>query len=215
MVPAPARPAAPPGSDPENQARGRYPASGGNGNRDGRDGVEVILNIIALAMSGLAIITSTYVALKHEGLQKAANFVPAYTALLRQYQSMEFHDHYTYVTTRLRAENDPEAGMSGLPDEARRAVYDVAYFYQGFGVMYLLGVLDDEILPTMRPRSLKVWEAIEPYVQREREICGFNEVYVLRALEEFATETRSARSTRRRGEFVKAQRIRKGAVGME
>jgi hypothetical protein len=67
----------------------------------------VILNIIAIVLSGAALATSTYIALQHRELQKAANFIPAYMQLIKEFRTMEFNDNYRYVTTQLQAEHDP------------------------------------------------------------------------------------------------------------
>lgn len=151
----------------------------------------VIFNIIAIVLSVVALATSTYTAWRHQALQKAANFIPTYMQLLKQCQTMEFHDHYRYVTTQLKAEHDPKLGISGLPDDARRAVYDIAYFFHSVGILVLLRFLDDRILPAMRPRVINVWEAIEPYVEHEREILGFGEHHYMRVLEEFAKDAKA------------------------
>ena len=87
-------------------------------------------------------------------------------------------------------------GISGLPDDARRAVYDVAFFFQGFATLRLLDVLDEEIMPTTRPRLVAVWEAVEPYVERERELHGYSGIYFLRVLEEFVKEAKICRQDR-------------------
>jgi hypothetical protein len=175
----------------------------------------VVLNIVAIVLSAVAFVTSTFIALQHQALQKAANFAPTYIQLLKQYQTIEFHDRYRYVTTKLKTEHDPKLGISGLPDDARRAVYDIAYFFQGYGMFRLLRILDDQVLPTMQPRILAVWEAIEPYVERERELHGFSGLYILRVLEEFVKDAKAlppgslnAMLTRRR--FVKIQRGLRG-----
>ncbi|MGI8330437.1 DUF4760 domain-containing protein [Actinomadura scrupuli] len=170
----------------------------------------MIFNVVATVLSLAAFLSSTYIALEHRVLQKRANFIPAYMQVLDEFRTMEFHDNYRYVTTRLRVEHDPQLGISGLPEEARRAVYDIAYFYQGVGMLRLQQVLDDETLPTMRVRTIRVWEAVAPYVERERELQGLGEIHLLRILEEFAKKAREQPSalaggllTRRR--FVKIQ----------
>ena len=151
----------------------------------------MIFNVIAIAVSAVALITSTYIALQHQALQKTANFAPVYMQLLMQFQTMEFHDHYRYVTTKLTAEHDPKLGISGLPDDARRAVYDIAYLFQGYGIMHILRIVDDQIIPAMQLRAFAVWEAIEPYVERERELQGLSGLYMLRGLEELAKDASS------------------------
>jgi hypothetical protein len=170
----------------------------------------MIFNIVAIITSVVAFIASTYIALQHRALQKNANFIPAYMQILKEFRNVAFHDNYRYVTTQLQAEHDPKLGISGLPDEARRAVYDIGYFYQGFGMLRLMRVLDDQVLPTMQARIVRVWEAIEPYVERERELQGLSGLYFMRILEEFAKEAKELPSEAvnmaltRRG-FVKIQ----------
>ncbi|HEY4024266.1 MAG TPA: hypothetical protein VGM75_36660, partial [Pseudonocardiaceae bacterium] len=84
----------------------------------------MIFTVVAVVVSVVALAASTYTALAHQALQKAANFSPSYLQFTRQLQTIEFHDHYEYVTTKLGVEHDPKLGISGLPDDARRAVYD-------------------------------------------------------------------------------------------
>ena len=90
--------------------------------------------------------------------------------LLNEFRSLEFNDRYRYVVTQLRQDHDPQLGISGLPDDARRAVYDIAYFYQGFGALRRLRIIDDRIMSVLHHRILAVWEAVAPYVEREREL---------------------------------------------
>lgn len=170
----------------------------------------MIFNIVTIVMSVVALITSTYIALQHRAMQKRANFIPAYMQIIKEFRTVEFHDNYRYVTTQLQAEHDPTLGISGLPDEARRAVYDIGYFYQGFGMLLLMRILDDQVLPTMQARIVRVWEAVEPYVKRERELQGLSGLYLMRILEEFAKDAKElppevVNMTLTRRRFVKIQ----------
>jgi hypothetical protein len=61
----------------------------------------MIFNIVAIVMSVVALTASTYIALQHRTLQERANFIPAYMQLLKEFRTVEFHDNYRYVTTRL------------------------------------------------------------------------------------------------------------------
>jgi hypothetical protein len=145
------------------------------------------LNILALVLSVAALLASTYLAVRQGELMRRANFVPAYMQLLNEFRSLEFNRNYEYVVTRLH-EHDPALGISGLPEDARRALYDVAYFYQGFGALRLIRVVDDQILAALHLRIMRVWAAVEPFVVRERELNGATGVYLMRILEDFATD---------------------------
>lgn len=178
----------------------------------------MVFNVVAIVLSVVALVTSTYIALQHQTLQKAANFTPSYVQLIRQFQTLEFHDHYRYVTTRLAIEHDPKLGISGLPDDARRAVYDVTYSFYGFAMLRLFDALDDQVFAIMAHRVVAVWESVAPYVEHEREL-GLSGLY-MRVLEEAAKQAKalppesvSAILARRR--FVKNRRNLRGTVRHE
>ncbi|MCW2860209.1 MAG: hypothetical protein JWP48_1917 [Actinoallomurus sp.] len=94
----------------------------------------MVYNVIAILLSAYALTTSAYLALQHRFEQRRANLLPYYTRLIDEFRTLEFHDHYGYLCTRLRVEHDPQLGISGLPDDARRAIYHVAYLFQGIGM---------------------------------------------------------------------------------
>jgi hypothetical protein len=95
--------------------------------------------------------------------------------------------HYLYVCEKLTKEHDPKSGISGLPDEARDAIYDIAYYYQIFASLIRTGIVDEETsLAFIRGRVIRVWEAISPYVIREREITAATGPHLLQILEDFA-----------------------------
>src|SRR5690242_1019678 len=76
---------------------------------------------------------------------------------LGSFKTLEFHDHYRYVTTTLAAEHDPRLEISGLPDDARRAVYDITYFFYGYAMLRLFDVFDDQVFPILAHRVIAVW----------------------------------------------------------
>jgi hypothetical protein len=53
-------------------------------------------------------------------------------------------------------------------------------------MLRLQHILDEAIVPTLHVRGAQVWEAIAPYVEREREVQGLDTRYMLRILEEYA-----------------------------
>jgi hypothetical protein len=128
---------------------------------------------------------------------------------------MEFNDRYRYVCERLRAEHDPQLGVSGLPDAAREAVYDMAYFFQSFAVLRLLQVVDDEVTSITDYRAARIWDAIAPFVRYEREIsAAHGHPNMLWILEQAVNNTRptAVKATsqplrRRRRHWRKAARL--------
>ncbi|MFD9483359.1 hypothetical protein ACFWBX_05025 [Streptomyces sp. NPDC059991] len=129
--------------------------------------------------------------------------------LLSKFQYAEFHDHHEYIYLKLRSENDPGRGVGGLSPEARMAFFDVVYFYQSFAEISIFGIADEEIFVSiLHYRILRVWEAVAPFVEKERELRGGDATY-LALFEELAARAaalprtvisdRIAKSRRRRG----------------
>ncbi|MES9543250.1 hypothetical protein [Actinomadura sp. NPDC000600] len=130
----------------------------------------MVLNSVAIVLSALALLSSVYFAFQQVSSMRRANYLPAYLALLDDFRSPAFHQHHRYVVQRLGIEHDPDQGISGLPAEAQEAVYDVAFFLHNFVVLERLGIIDDRYLMTLNDRVARTWEAIGPFVRREREL---------------------------------------------
>jgi hypothetical protein len=146
------------------------------------------INVVAIILSAIALGISTLLAVRQVLLSERANHLPAYLNLLSAFRSREFNDHYIYVCEKLRKEHSAESGISGLPDSAREAVYDVAYYYQTLAVLILTRILSEYvILAFFHWRIIRVWEAISPYVIKEREMSEASGATVLKLLEEYAT----------------------------
>ncbi|MET9900787.1 hypothetical protein [Streptomyces sp. NPDC006446] len=143
-----------------------------------------MLNFVAISLSVLALLSSTYFAFQQVSSMKRANYLPAYLELLNEFRSATFHQHHWYITNRLAAEHDPDLGISGLPSEAQEAIYDVAFFLHNFVVLRRLGIIDDRYLMTLNNRVIRTWEAIGPFVRRERELVPIP--HLLQILEEYA-----------------------------
>ena len=148
----------------------------------------MVWNVVAVILACLALASSTVLAVEQARLSRRANHIPAHFDLAAQFRSLEFNDHYQFVTTRLAAECDPHGGISGLSDEARAAVYDVAGLIQGIASLRVLDILDDRVLAVIKVRAVRVWESVAPFVLRERELQGTSGQYLWRLLEEFAAD---------------------------
>ncbi len=97
----------------------------------------MLVSLIAIVISVLALASSTYLAFQQGRLLRNANFIPVYADMLTEFRTLAFNDHYYFVTRNLTAECDPNSGITGLPDAARTAVYDVAYYFQNFAALRL------------------------------------------------------------------------------
>ncbi|MFI5838838.1 hypothetical protein ACIA8K_03870 [Catenuloplanes sp. NPDC051500] len=146
-----------------------------------------VLGVAALLVSLLALLVSAIFAARQVTHMRNANYVPVMIDLLAQFRSVEFNDNYRFVCTRLPVEHEPTAGISGLPDDVRAKIYDVAYYYQLFAALTALGVLQDrQIIAVLRDRIVHVWYSIEPFVIVEREAAQHTGPFLFRNLEEFA-----------------------------
>ncbi|MER5468294.1 hypothetical protein ABZX90_16835 [Streptomyces sp. NPDC002935] len=153
------------------------------------------LNIAAISISIAALVAAVWFARQQVRIAREANHLPVLVELLGQFRSVELNDHYLYVCTKLHEEHPPELGqgISGLPLHAKEAVYDVAYFLQTFAGMTSMGITSEEqVVALLHTRVPQVWNAIAPYVEKERE-TGPVGPHLLALLEAFAARAEEHR----------------------
>jgi hypothetical protein len=127
------------------------------------------LNVLAIAISVCALVASAWFGAHQIRAARQANCLPAFLELLSELRSPELHDQYAYVCGRLNQEHSPDGGLRALPPGPRECAYNIAYFFQTFASLYALGIIDEGTAIVMvRSRTTKVWEALRPYVERER-----------------------------------------------
>jgi hypothetical protein len=153
----------------------------------GRRG-SMLWNVIAIVLSALALASSTIIAVRQSALMHRSNHIPTYVDMAGEFRSLEFNNHYRFITERLAAEYDPQLGISGLPDDAREAIYNVAGLFQSIASLRLLGILDERATVMFQVRIVRAWSALAPFVERERELQGTPNRYLWRVLEEFAAD---------------------------
>lgn len=156
---------------------------------------------ILIALISLAALTASWVtAARQRDLVKRSTHLPAYMAFLDEFRSVLFHDQYRYVCNQLDQDHDPKLGISGLPDDIRKVVYDVVYYHQNFAALIRMGVLDERVIDhqisiNMGVRSAAVWDALEPFIRRERKLNSTPTM--LQIFEDFAHDSRSGLLGRR------------------
>lgn len=133
----------------------------------------VVFNVVTTAVAVVAVVTSIVFGARQARIAHHANHISVMVDLLGEFRSAEFHEQHDYVCTRLEVENDPEAGVRGLSGEAKAAFYSVVYYYQSFANLAVFGLLDETLMATvLRTRITSVWNAVRPFVERERELRG-------------------------------------------
>ncbi|MEE1929845.1 hypothetical protein V1J52_16920 [Streptomyces sp. TRM 70351] len=128
-------------------------------------------NAATLAVSLLALAVSAVTAwrqFRHTRTAKA--FSAVLEVYLRDVRNKEYQRDQDYVVDRLVVEHSPGGGIAGLPEQARHAVWNVAFLYESIGMMYALEALDRRIaLGVFNYRTVQVWGVLEPFVLKERE----------------------------------------------
>jgi hypothetical protein len=159
----------------------------------------LIVSIAALAASTVSLGVSTFLTLRQVALLKSSNLLPIILELLAEFRNAEFHDRYQYVVRKLKEEYEPKLGISGLPESARCAVLDVAYYFQTFASLEGFGILRErELLSlTLNTRIVEVWECLGPYVFAERARSLGAESLMLTVLEAYVHELRGEFEARR------------------
>jgi hypothetical protein len=149
----------------------------------------VLLNVLALVASFAALGISVIASYMQIRLSHRANQLPVLVELFREYRSPRFLTEEEQLWKEL-PQASPDDGFAGLPSPLRDHVLNVSNYYQTLAYLSLLGVVDDKVavLP-LHYRALKTWQAIEPFVLRERIIRG-DELAFFNVLEEFIRKVR-------------------------
>jgi hypothetical protein len=146
------------------------------------------LSILAIVIAAAALLASSVLAVQQVRLMFRANHIPVYVELFSQFRTLEFQDHCSFIIDRLAKENTAEeTGISGLPDEARGAVWDVTGLFVEIATLRLMGAVDRRIDPLLQVWLPAIWKALRPFVYEERRRRGVSNMF-LRSLEEFAID---------------------------
>lgn len=129
------------------------------------------LSFAAVVISIAAVMISLLFGVRQVRLMRQANYVPAVVQLITEFRTTRLNDNFRYVCERLGQEHDPALGISGLPDDARTAVYDIVYYLSAFVTLSAFKIIRHEtLLALFHHRIVAAWRAVEPFVVREREI---------------------------------------------
>ncbi|MBO4270882.1 DUF4760 domain-containing protein [Microbispora triticiradicis] len=137
-----------------------------------------LLGAATLAVSLLALAVSVATALRQIRIMHHTNQLPVLVELFQEFRSSEFQLAERYVVQRLRDEQDPETGCMLLPEEAFLAVTKVVGFYSGCGAFMARKMADEGlVVPLLGYRASRAWDALEPFIRREREIRESSDRY--------------------------------------
>lgn len=133
----------------------------------------VVLNIVAVVLSLASLTISAVLANRQYLAMQRTNQLPVFVELTQEFRSDDFQVAEGYVLLRLHEEQPISMGISGLPDEARIAATRMLTFYSTFGALMVFRMASEAIIVGMFGfRANRTWIALEPYIEREREIRG-------------------------------------------
>jgi hypothetical protein len=140
--------------------------------------MDTALGIASLLLSLIAVATSTILLVRQTVFMRHANEIPVSVDLYQEFRSAEFQTAEEYVLKALSVSHDPSIGLSKLPNEARNPSYRVAAFYSSLGALVALGLVDERFaVSLLGDAAERDWRTLEPYIFRERELCGDNYVF--------------------------------------
>jgi hypothetical protein len=130
-----------------------------------------VLDTVTVVISLLALLVSGATAWWQGGhARRAGVFASVLELFQRDVRDKEYQRDLDFVLRDLAGRHSPELGLSGLPDEDKHRVWNVAFLYESIGMLHALGALDRAIaLGVFNHRVRQVWGVLEPYVRRERE----------------------------------------------
>ncbi|NMO56861.1 hypothetical protein HH310_37525 [Actinoplanes sp. TBRC 11911] len=177
-----------------------------------------ILNVLAICVAVVALVISSWFALRQVRYVRQANHLPLLAHMVQDFRNADFMRDIEYVEAGLAVEHDPKLGIANLPSPAKERVINVAYYFQALAAMVIFDVVDDEIVVyMMRYRVRKVWSAIEPFVLHEREY-GHHKGPMLTFLEDLAvrcSEVSDEQADRRLGLRSFAKRVQAGTASAD
>jgi hypothetical protein len=151
----------------------------------------MVWNVLAIAIATAALLASSFLAVRQTVLMFRANHIPVYLELFSEFRSLKFQDHCSLITDHLGQDFvAEEVGISGLPSEAREAVWDVGGLFTEIATLRLMGAVDRRVDSLVQVTLPPVWKALAPFVYEERRRRGVANMF-WRAFEEFAIDVAS------------------------
>jgi hypothetical protein len=141
--------------------------------------MSLALNLVSLFLSLSALGTSTFLLVRQRAFMRHANEIPVTIDLYQEFRSHEFQEAYGFVINSLASDYEPSSGISGLPEKARIPIIKVASFFTSLGGLVYFEMIDERLAVSLLGTAMhRTWDILEPYITREREIRGDDEIYV-------------------------------------
>jgi hypothetical protein len=126
------------------------------------------MELTALIVSMLAVLTSIFLGLRALMLARHSNTMPVLIDLFREHRSIRFAEGRRFAYKDL-AKHDLSQGLPGLPEEKQELIRDLVYFYDNLGALVAHGIVDiAPISGYLGGSVVMVWEKVRPLVEAER-----------------------------------------------
>ncbi|MFE1556708.1 hypothetical protein ACFW6V_17220 [Streptomyces sp. NPDC058734] len=126
------------------------------------------MGVVALVLSGLALVVSGAASVRQLRLARHANTLPVLVDLFREHRSDHLATARLYVFRDL-PHCDPSAGLAGLPQDKQELVRDLAWYYDNLGALVTHGVVDlGPVSGYLGGSVINMWEGIAPFIEAER-----------------------------------------------
>jgi Domain of unknown function (DUF4760) len=126
----------------------------------------------SVLVSSVAVVNSARHARRSADLALKANTRPILASLFEEFRSEDFRNCLeTVLELQLEHPADPSVGFSGLDQELRKKLYSVCYFFEYLSISVAFGhVPEDMVVSTMSTQLVQTWDALEPWIEGEREV---------------------------------------------
>lgn len=141
--------------------------------------VSTLVNLTAVTVSIAALAASIFIGIRQVRMareqvlaaERSNSTLVAIELLTQERRSEQFLDSEEFVLRRLRDAYGPEAGVDGLPPDARKHITRIGLYYSSLGVMSSIGAVDHTALISVTHYQVRqCWAILEPYIQQERKI---------------------------------------------
>ncbi|MER6471540.1 DUF4760 domain-containing protein [Streptomyces collinus] len=128
------------------------------------------LNLASLVIALTALGVSVFLARQQIRLATGGNHLPVVLNSFKETRSQEFFEAHEFVLSVLPVEHQAELGYRQLPEPAKTHVRTVGLFYDDLGKLVAHDVISERlVIGSYGTAITRAWEALGPYVYRERE----------------------------------------------
>ncbi|MCZ7458917.1 DUF4760 domain-containing protein [Streptomyces sp. WMMC940] len=140
--------------------------------------LSLALNLLAVLLSAVALVTSIAVSRRQLRLAQNSNVLPIILQLFKETRDPDFSRAIEYISHDLAREYPPDNGYRRLPPEVRKHVRRIGLFYDDVGKLVAFGVVDERlVIGSYGVNIVAMWDALSPYIHRERALSTKSMLY--------------------------------------